>query len=434
MTPAYSLADAHAPAFPGDYQILRNAVLNRTSLEANNNKFYVLEVHGAQGQFRLFTSYGRVGARGIQEARYTDCAEEAQAEFDRVLREKTSPRKGYVPVEVERPTVGSFAAQKTKTGADGQEQAAPTSTLHPDIARFVEHIYQESKTELARRIETPLGSLSRRQIDKGTEALAAIRFAIARGHQDLIVPLTSQYYTLIPHKLGRWTDINEVAIGTVQKADEEEELLQLMRDVFGVQDNLEADIDRKYRALGAHLDMVEPGSREYRQAEKHIRRTQSHRHPFQIKVQRIMKVCLPRERERFEQTGHPIGNVHRLFHGTRTSNMVGILSRGLLIAPKSAPVSGYMFGKGIYFADQSTKSAQYSLRSVGGRPGRSYLFLADVALGRVHKEHAPQYREDAPDGCDSVQGCKGTMLVHNEFIIYRTPQCTLRYIAEIEQA
>jgi hypothetical protein len=34
---------------------------------------------------------------------------------------------------------------------------------------------------------------------------------------------------------------------------------------------------------------------------------------------------------------------------------VGILSKGLLIAPPEAPVTGYMFGKGLYFADVVTK-------------------------------------------------------------------------------
>ena len=42
-----------------------------------------------------------------------------------------------------------------------------------------------------------------------------------------------------------------------------------------------------------------------------------------------------------------------LFHGSRMSNWCGILSQGLRIAPPEAPVTGYMFGKGIYFADMS---------------------------------------------------------------------------------
>ena len=44
-----------------------------------------------------------------------------------------------------------------------------------------------------------------------------------------------------------------------------------------------------------------------------------------------------------------------LWHGSRTTNFAGILSQGLRIAPPEAPVTGYMFGKGVYFADMSSK-------------------------------------------------------------------------------
>ena len=55
-------------------------------------------------------------------------------------------------------------------------------------------------------------------------------------------------------------------------------------------------------------------------------------------------------------------------------------------------------------------------------------------LGKVKKENGPLFREEAPQGFHSVQGCKGQALIHNEFIVYKTAQCTLRYIAEIQQA
>jgi poly [ADP-ribose] polymerase len=48
-----------------------------------------------------------------------------------------------------------------------------------------------------------------------------------------------------------------------------------------------------------------------------------------------------------------------LWHGSRAANFAGILSQGLRIAPPEAPHSGYMFGKGIYHADISSKSAEY---------------------------------------------------------------------------
>ena len=53
-----------------------------------------------------------------------------------------------------------------------------------------------------------------------------------------------------------------------------------------------------------------------------------------------------------------------LWHGSRVSNFVGILSQGLRIAPPEAPASGYNFGKGIYLADMAEKSIAYC-RSYG---------------------------------------------------------------------
>lgn len=51
-----------------------------------------------------------------------------------------------------------------------------------------------------------------------------------------------------------------------------------------------------------------------------------------------------------ENPGHPDADDRRLlWHGSRCTNFGGILSQGLRIAPPEAPVSGYAFGKGLYF-------------------------------------------------------------------------------------
>lgn len=38
-------------------------------------------------------------------------------------------------------------------------------------------------------------------------------------------------------------------------------------------------------------------------------------------------------------------NHQLLWHGSRVTNFMGILSQGLRIAPPEAPCTGYMFGK-----------------------------------------------------------------------------------------
>lgn len=70
-----------------------------------------------------------------------------------------------------------------------------------------------------------------------------------------------------------------------------------------------------------------------------------------------------------------------LWHGSRLANFAGILSQGLRIAPPEAPVTGYMFGKGIYFADMVSKSANYCCTSPSNPVG--LLLLCEVALGNM---------------------------------------------------
>lgn len=482
MLKTYNLDSAGSPAFPAQFRVLKAAVLNRTDLQANNNKFYVLEIHEAQHTYRLFTNYGRVGTTGTREGRYADNLPDVLTEFERLYREKTSKSKGYVPVDIKQATVGSTPSRSSasrsvpsqsggSTGSDcfpsspsalnpfpnapafdapgsfATPAAAPAwanlpglmpaplaSTLHPELARFVSRIYDATKAELVRRIETPLGSLTNAQIERGQDKLREIRFAIARRRQERLVALTSEYFSLVPHRLGMRITPADIVIDTIQRADEEEDVLQLMRDVFGVQDSLEADVDRQFRALHARLDVLDKTSAEYARVERRVTASKSVWHNSGLRVRRIFAARLPDERARFHAQGEPLDNVQELFHGTPTPNLVGILSRGLLIAPRNAPCTGAMFGKGIYFADQSSKSAGYCRLSNNARgcPESGYMFLADVALGRVKRERLACYREHAPIGYDSVQGCKGMYLAHNEFIVYEPSQCTLRYIVEIE--
>lgn len=51
---------------------------------------------------------------------------------------------------------------------------------------------------------------------------------------------------------------------------------------------------------------------------------------------------------------------------------------GLRIAPPEAPVTGYMFGKGVYFADMFSKSANYCYATHAAKTG--VLLLCEVIL------------------------------------------------------
>jgi len=69
-----------------------------------------------------------------------------------------------------------------------------------------------------------------------------------------------------------------------------------------------------------------------------------------------------------------------LFHGTKTQNMLGILSKGLLIAPVESTSSGSRFGSGIYLSDNFEKSLGYCS---GGK--KTYILIVDTYLDKVFK-------------------------------------------------
>ena len=172
-----------------------------------------------------------------------------------------------------------------------------------------------------------------------------------------------------------------------------------------------------------------------------------------------------------------LGNRQLLWHGSRLTNWVGILSQGLRIAPPEAPVTGYMFGKGVYFADMASKSANYCFAT--RESPRAVLLLCDVALGEPHELIAAQYEAaersqargkhstwgvgktcPAPDGArtlddgalhvpmgaaapnqyltDEIErikadgGGKRSELLYNEFIVYDTRQVRCRYVVVVD--
>jgi len=62
------------------------------------------------------------------------------------------------------------------------------------------------------------------------------------------------------------------------------------------------------------------------------------------KIEAIFRLCREGESDRLLSCGVDL-NHRLLFHGSSSSNLISILSRGLLIAPPEAPASGYLFGK-----------------------------------------------------------------------------------------
>ncbi len=150
---------------------------------------------------------------------------------------------------------------------------------------------------------------------------------------------------------------------------------------------------------------------------------------------RLYEVEIGEMKRRFDDTAKTLGNVRSdLWHGTRASNLLSILKHGLMIPPSNAAhCTGRMFGNGIYTSLQSTKALNYATGfwNRSGRSGqRSFMFLCDVALGKVHKPRT--FGGGYPvrgSNTTWVEPGQGGVLNH-ECIVYDTSQINLRYLAE----
>lgn len=432
-----------------NYKILQKKTLNYLDPAANSNKYYTIELHEGNGKYRIFTDYGRLGSRGTKQVRETDSLFAAEAEFDRLVRNKL--RKGYVEVDLAQSTTGSDKAKElidvTQVKVVKKPSRRKKSDLHPLIQAFVAQIFDEARQKLNILVKgdinsdgtSPLGKLSVNQIEKGRSILQEIADIINYKKDRItindVLSLSKEYYANIPKVFGRRVTPEKVAIMTPEKISEEMDILKFYEDslrmgsvIYDV-DN----IDKQYQSLNSDIGILDPNCDKYKEIVDYVINSQSNYHSVYLIVKRIFTV----KQHKAPDFDDSMGNVKELFHGTRSANMPGILSSHLKLPRqlRGVHITGAMFGPGIYFASQSTKSSQYSCSRFGGTVNRyptAFMFLADVALGRIKKEEYAKYYLQPPAGYHSVMGVKGKSLLHDEYIIYNEAQQRLRYIIEFE--
>ncbi len=460
--------------FPDDYDVIRTAMLNKTDLAGGNNKFYLIEAHVSKDKkkYRLFSCYGRVGVEGVKEERIPPQDESSLIEaFESLKAEKTGNRKGYVEVSMANVKVGSdigktkilsddIKKEKIVQAGDSDDKAKARVIMHQTIEMLVERLYSEAGQAVQKQLsgslkstaENPLGTLTLTQIKYGRKILGEVHTLLTdkpklKGtiHQDL-VNLSNQFFSAvpqtIPHRpkpsegqvaLDNW--LKTIVLNDEKRLDEKEELMGLLSDVQGMVDGFATtDVTKKYQEIGCEYIYLDPSDEKRQKIEKYMNESRSDRHDWKVDVANVWKVVVKGQKDKHLDTMKDIGNVKPLFHGSRPANILGICRHGLLLRPPGAIVTGSMFGNGLYFADQSSKSEQYSF---AGGWGSSYgkttyfMFVADVALGKIKEyEDAQSSLQKAPSGYNSVLGKKGRYLYHNEYIVYDIKQHILQYLVE----
>lgn len=436
------------PFYNQPYDVLKKDFLNFFDPTDNSNKFYAAELHqNANGEFRYFYNHGRVGSNGTPYAEAYDSLRSAEAKYEEKVREKL--RKGYQRTDLAVAAKASNQA-RTQVNADAiagmglKVKSSGKSSLPDKIATLVNLIYREANRAVSYSISgnltsdsrAPLGNLGINGIRRGREILQNISQAISRRNVDAVRHFSAEFFRTVPRSLGSNLR-NEDAwmITTHDKVQSEMDILDLYEDSLRMLPVMgQSEADAQYAGLGCDLGIVDNAA-EFKMLYDNVYNSRARNHDFRLKVVNAYHL---RQHNAPKFDASP-GNVQLLYHGSRNANLVGILSSHLKLPtalPNSVHKAGAMFGPGIYFASESTKSANYAFARFGGTRNLSdnaFLFVAEVALGRVFRREDAHYHLSPPSGYDSVHGAKGRSLVNDEFIVYRPDRLRLKYLVEVER-
>lgn len=184
-----------------------------------------------------------------------------------------------------------------------------------------------------------------------------------------------------------------------------------------------------------NMEHIESGDDRWKWVKKYYNSTKgSHYDVATYDVVRVYTLCIQDMADAFEKKGKVVGNIMRLWHGTKASNMLSILKAGMIV-PRSGgaiAVTGRMFGDGLYFSDQSTKSIRYATGAWGGGGGsdRKFMFLVDVAMGKMYVPRN-SFSGGCKAGFDSTFAKGGESgVANNEMIVYKTAQASPVMICE----
>ena len=171
-------------------------------------------------------------------------------------------------------------------------------------------------------------------------------------------------------------------------------------------------LDTHYMQLRCEIRPLPPTHQRFSLIDRYVKATSEH---LKLRIVDCFEIQRHGEDALFNPSG--LTNKKLLWHGSRFSNFVGILSQGMRIAPPEAPRSGYLFGKGVYFADLIGKSFHYARPDLSA--GIGTFVLCEVALGNMRPLTRPNIDADRlPNGSHSTHavGVRRPKPSESEFI------------------
>ncbi|XP_076760551.1 poly-(ADP-ribose) polymerase [Xylocopa sonorina] len=448
--------------------------LVHTDIQTKKNSYYKLQIlkHDKKNKYWLFRSWGRIGTTiggtKLEDLLLEECIEQFESLYEEKSGNCWNRREDFVKVPQKMyPVDIDYGDEETTKLLESDIE----SELEKPVQDLMKLIFDEAtmkKVMAEFEIDTdkmPLGKLSKKQIQKAYTVLTELQQVLKNKNVDSVqlVDASNRFYNLIPHNFGV---SGPKILDTIEEINAKCEMLDALLEMeiaysllHTKMDKTKNPLDAHYEQLNTEIKALDKESEEYKMVEQYVNNTHAATHTqYELEIEDLFVIKRQGEDSRYKPF-KKLPNKKLLWHGSRTTNFAGILSQGLRIAPPEAPVTGYMFGKGIYFADMVSKSANYCCTNSQNPTG--LLLLCEVALGNMYERYQADYIEKLPsskhstwgrgqtqpdpnnvykmkDGVEVPYGAfvpaklpKKTALLYNEYIVYDVAQVKARYLVKM---
>jgi poly [ADP-ribose] polymerase 1 len=406
-----------------------SCILVHVDIEKNINSFIKMQIDC--GTLRMIYSSDRIGSESEVESVFFHSKDSAISEFMQVFQDKT----------------GNDWNSNFEKVPDKYYLYDRSITFNKKLIDLKKFLFNTTFDSVCNNRLFPLGIMSREQLEEALMTLNELETGIKAGYsQNILQGLSNKFFTLMPQDFGQY---RPPVLKTVQEISEQ---MKRINGALEIEENYE-----EFNQLDVKVELLSPCFNEYQMIETYLKNTSVH--DFNLQILEVFKVTRHCETERYIQFNYS-GNRMLLWHGSLTTNIPSIAKEGLKITQQS---NGSMFGRGIYFADMVSKSANYC-KVKSGESG--FLILCEVALGMMFEVFQAQNFAKPPNGYGSIKGIGRTIpnvngnrridddviipmgkpvkfydmntshrikLNYNEYVVYSEDRIKIRYLVKFKK-
>lgn len=421
----------------------------------NNNKFWTIEMYDDAS---VITRWGRVGDEPDSKTKQFGSQDEAQKFWDSKVKEKTRDgRNGEIPYR--KADVIGKPGENTRVSSSGnvsgvQLQQVALKQISSDNKETEDLIRRLAKANVHNitsattmtynvatgLFSTPIGVVSQETVDEANKLLVKISDGVVANQWDdkSFGRMVGDYLMRIPQDIGRKFDVRQIfpdLTAIRMQKDILDSLEVSIEQVVNGKTDDKKDKPKENKVFSVKLTSISDKKEMDRITKKFLQTLHSGHACSHLRPKQAWYVEIETMKQPFETKGMLIGNIQEYYHGSKVSNLLSIMSKGMMIVPStSSNVCGRAYGDGLYFSSESSKSLNYSFGYwSGARSNNCFMFMVDVAMGKYFVPKGTDNRLRPPPGYHSVWAKAGESgVINHEMIVYNTYQANPTRLIEFE--